>query len=81
MLSAEDVKTEIELAFPPYRCVAKFEDFGHKISFKVYRDSDDNEGIKFGPQVMSPLIAGQLDDYIEDWEENLRVRGMACDDS
>ena len=75
MLSAEDVKTEIELAFPPYRCVAKFEDIGHKISFKVYRDEDDNEGIKIGPQVVSPLLSGQLDNYIKDWRDQLRQRG------
>ena len=79
MLSAEDVKTEIELAFPPYQCVAKFEDIGRKISFRVYRD--DYEFIEFGPQAMIPLLSGQLDNYIKNWRRGLRQRGMPCHDS
>ena len=74
MLSAEDVKTEIELAFPPYRCVAKFEDFGHKISFKVYRDEDGGR-FRFGSFEVSDLRSGQLDEYIKHWREELRERG------
>ena len=44
MLSSEDVKTRIEDAFSAYRCAVEIEEIRNKVSFKVYRDEDDDIG-------------------------------------
>ena len=43
-LSAAEVKATIESAFAPYRCGVGIEEINDKVSSKVYRDRDDNDG-------------------------------------
>ncbi|AOX08685.1 MULTISPECIES: hypothetical protein [Pseudomonas] len=39
-LSADDAAVIIESAFAPYRCVAEPEDYGNKVSFRIFDHSD-----------------------------------------
>ena len=76
MLSPEDVRTKIEDAFAPYRCWVEIEEVRDKVSFKVYRDEDDDNGTLLSGATLSRLRSGHLDRYIEIWREQLRDQGF-----
>ncbi len=76
MLSSEDVKSRIEDAFSLYRCGVEIEEIRDKVSFKVYRDKDDDNGTLLSGATLTRLRSGHLDRYIEIWREQLRDQGF-----
>ena len=76
LLSPEDVKTKIQDAFSPYRCAVQIEEIKNKVSFKVYRNEDDDLGTMLSGATFSHLRSGHLDRYIEIWREQLRDQGF-----
>jgi len=76
MLSSAEVKTRIEDAFSAYRCAVEIEEIQNKVSFKVYRDEDDDIGTMLSGATFSNLRSGHLDRYIEIWREQLRDQGF-----
>ena len=87
MLSSAEVKTRIEDAFSPYRCAVEIQEIivlrargakriQNKVSFKVYRDEDDDIGTMLSGATFSDLRSGHLDRYIEIWREQLRDQGF-----
>jgi hypothetical protein len=77
MLSSAEVKTRIEDTFSPYRCAVEIEEIQNKVSFKVYRDEDDDNGTLLSGATLSDLRSGHLDRYIEVWREQIRDQGFA----
>jgi hypothetical protein len=77
MLSSEEVRAKIEDAFSPYRCGVEIEEVRDKVSFKVYRDEDDDNGTLLSGATLSRLRSGHLDRYIEIWREQIRDQGFA----
>ncbi len=77
MLSTDEVRTAIETAFPRYRCAVRIEEVQNRVSFKVYRDEDDDNGTLLSGATLSRLRSGHLDRYIEIWREQLRDQGFA----
>ena len=77
MLSSEDVKTKIQDAFSSYRCAVQIEEIRNKVSFKVYRNEDDDNGTLLSGATLSDLRSGHLDRYIEVWREQIRDQGFA----
>ncbi len=88
MLSSAEVKTRIEDAFSSYRCAVEIEEIqkrqmsrgattDYKVSFKVYRDDDDQNGTLLSGATLSNLRSGHLDRYIEVWREQIRDQGFA----
>jgi hypothetical protein len=77
MLSSAEVKSRIEDAFAPYRCGVEIEEVRDKVSFKVYRDEDDDNGTLLSGATLSRLRSGHLDRYIEVWREQIRDQGFA----
>ena len=76
MLSSAEVKTRIEDAFSAYRCAVEIEEIQNKVSFKVYRDEDDDIGTMLSGATFSNLRSGHLDRYIEVWREQIRGPGF-----
>ena len=40
MLTNEQIRSQVEAAFSPYRCVAEICDYDRKLSFRVFNSSD-----------------------------------------
>ena len=87
MLSIDEVRTAIETAFPRYRCAVRIEEVQNRVSFnkvnrenrvsfKIYRDEDDDNGTLLSGATLSDLRSGHLDRYIEIWREQLRDQGF-----
>ncbi len=73
MLSAEDIKTEIESAFSPYRCAVQIAELLNEVSLKVYRDDYDNVGFMPQPAALSDLRSDDLlGEYIEICRKQVR---------
>ncbi len=77
MLSSAEVKTRIEDAFSRHRCAVEIQEIQDKVSFKVYRDDDDQNGTLLSGATLSNLRSGHLDRYIEVWREQIRDQGFA----
>jgi len=41
MLTNEEIRSQIEVGFTPYRCIAEVWDYNQKIRFRVFNSSDE----------------------------------------
>lgn len=78
MLTDEEIRSRIETAFPPYRCVPEIWDYGHKLRFKVF--STTNEPLITMAEVVMNSVRdpAALESLICDVQQRLEYKIGQC---
>ena len=79
-MTPEKLKTVVEGAFQPLRCVAKIEDYDHKLSLRI-SDSSGTTVLTTSPVPLHNISSvNQLRDFVDEVRSQIREKGLVLDD-